>query len=132
MTSFIIDTNVILRLLLRDNEAHYKKAKFYFEKAAQNKIKLILPNEVLIEAEHVLNKTYKIPREKCGRLLSMITAACQSPTRKNNLTQIIKLYKNSKIDLVDITIFVASKHTGHKILSFDKDFKKLSKLSRVT
>ncbi len=54
-----LDTNIILRYLLQDSEEHKTKSKEYIENHAT-----YIKNEVFAEVVYVLNKTYKVPKQK--------------------------------------------------------------------
>ncbi|MBR0289262.1 MAG: PIN domain-containing protein, partial [Selenomonadaceae bacterium] len=56
MSKILVDTNVVLRYLLRDNEAQAQIAKVLIESGAY-----LLP-EVLMETSHVLRTFYEIDR----------------------------------------------------------------------
>ena len=49
MKKYFLDTNVILRFLLKDNEKYFNLSKNHFEKAKKGEIELNLLPEVLFE-----------------------------------------------------------------------------------
>jgi len=50
---------------------------------------------------------------------------------KEIIFEAISLYRLKNIDIVDLLVFVTSKNDNKKILSFDKDFDKLSPKIRL-
>lgn len=60
----LLDTNIILRYLVRDNENQYNEAVGYFKKAEQGKLKLLIKPTVIAEASFVLETYYKKTNEE--------------------------------------------------------------------
>ncbi len=60
----VLDSSVILRYLLADDETMYKKAK----EIVENESCLLLP-EVLAEVVQILTRLYKVPREDLAAVL---------------------------------------------------------------
>ena len=67
--SVMIDTNVILRYLLMDNERLYKMANEFFKNVFSGKTKAILKHSVIAEVVYVLQKLYKVERGKISEVL---------------------------------------------------------------
>lgn len=57
MSSIAVDTNVLLRLFVNDDEAQQNTAVELLEQAES----VVIPTTVLIETVWVLNRSYKIP-----------------------------------------------------------------------
>ena len=72
MTNYYLDTNVILRFLLRDNDILHKKSEKIFLEAEKGKSKIIITPSVIFEIVYVLEKVYKIKREKISKLLDFL------------------------------------------------------------
>ena len=62
MERSLVDTNVILRYLLQDDAALFKKASAILEKVKTGEQKVIILESVLTECVYVLLKVYKIGR----------------------------------------------------------------------
>ena len=60
--SYLIDTNVLLRLLLNDDAPQARKAQALLDQAASRSDKVLLPDIVLCELEWVLDSVYQVPR----------------------------------------------------------------------
>ncbi len=129
MKTYLADSNLFLRFLLKDNLKHYNKAKKYISQAKEGKIKIVLIPSVLFEINYVLAKVYSLRREEIANMLSSIV---HSPTleveNRYTLISALKKYKESNIDLVDIYLFDLAKNNNWESLSFDKDFEKIKKL----
>ncbi|PIY68906.1 hypothetical protein COY90_03385 [Candidatus Roizmanbacteria bacterium CG_4_10_14_0_8_um_filter_39_9] len=128
MKSYFIDTNVILRFLLRDNEGCYKKAVGYFGDAKAGNIQLHLIPEVIFEIDYVLRGVYSIPKQE---IVEICLKLVKSPLLKINdrsvLIQALEMYKTMNIDLFDIYLHYFALNKKSTVLSFDRDFEKFKK-----
>ena len=59
----LVDTNVILRYLLKDNEVLFKKASSLLEKVKVGEEAVVIPESVLAECVYVLLRIYKVERQ---------------------------------------------------------------------
>ena len=111
-----VDTNIIIRLLTRDDEEQFLKAEEIF--AAQQ---VFIADTVLLETEWVLRFAYKFKpdaiREGLTKLLGLANVHVNNP---ENLYRIIQLYKRG-LDFADAMHLVASLRYD-TFLTFDKTF----------
>ena len=63
--SLVIDTNAVLRYLLRDNEKQYIVTNDLFEAIKIGNKKAVLLESVLTECLYVLTKFYTVPKSSC-------------------------------------------------------------------
>lgn len=130
MTTYLADTNIFLRFFLKDNETFYKKAKNYLTKAKNKKIKLIVLPEIIFEIDYVLQGVYKLAKQKRAQLLKVLV---ETPyliiESRDVLMATINQYQKVNIDLFDIFLYQTAQVKKAKILSFDKDFRKLKRIS---
>ena len=128
MKKYFIDTNVILRFLLHDNEEYYNKAAGYFEDAKAGKIELNLIPEVVFEIDYVLRGVYSLSKQEVVEVCSRLA---RSPSLKivdrNILIDTLEKYKAMNIDLFDIYLYNFALSKKASILSFDRDFNKFEK-----
>lgn len=125
MKHYFLDTNIILRFLLKDVSVQAKKAKEYFYQAKKEKIKLILIAEVVLEAVYVLEKSYHVPRVKISELLSSLIKSKYLETEKKEiLIAVLQRFWQTKLDFVDLLLLEQSRSVTAQIFTFDKDLKK--------
>jgi len=128
MKKYYVDTNVFLRYLLEDNQKYAKKAAKYFEQAEEEKITLVVSPQIIFEIEYILYKLYKVKRRKIGDILQdLISWSYLQMKNRSLLYDSLILYKKTKIDLVDIVLFLEAKKDKASVLSFAKDFKRLKR-----
>lgn len=126
MLVYYIDANYFLRFILKDNLTQWKIADNYFEKAKQEKIKLVFLTEVILEIEYVMRKVYKFNRKLIFKYIStLLVIDSLEIADREILKMAILIYLDKNIDLVDAILFYKAKGKQAEVLSFDKDFDKL-------
>ena len=126
MIKYIVDANIFLRFLLKDNKKYFNQARKYFTQAKECKITLILLPPVVFEIDYVLKGVYSLSRQESANILSSLVKSPDLEVKERKiLIETIEKYKKVNVDLVDIYLFVVAKQQKAKILSFDKDFKKI-------
>ena len=68
--TIIIDANVILRYLLKDNKKFYKEAEALFDDVFSGKKKIWIMHSVIAEVVYVLLKLYSVPRKEIAEVLT--------------------------------------------------------------
>ncbi len=72
MTKDIVDANIFLRFLLKDNKKYFNQAKKYFARAKEHKTTLILFSSAVFEINYVLMGIYSLPRKESAEILSSL------------------------------------------------------------
>lgn len=127
---YLLDTNVIIRLLLQDNKNQLKIAQKYFKKAKNNELKLRIPLFIIVEAAHVFRTFYNIPKEEIiDKLSKIVSIPYVIVSDRGIIIEALRLYSGYGVDFIDCILFATARELNAKVLSFDKDFKKLAKLA---
>lgn len=118
------DTNVVLRYLLRDHEAHYAQANGFFEDVREGKRQAMLLEGVLVECVYVLTKFYQVPRaEAAGKLHGLLLYKGMRNPDRAELLVALQRYEKTQLDIVDC-ILLAKGATAHtEVFSFDADLR---------
>ena len=102
MVKKLIDANVILRYLLKDNEVLFKKASSLLEKVKVGEEAVVIPESVLAECVYVLSRIYRVERqiisEKFQGLFSYKGVA--NPDKKE-MIYAITLFGQTQLSIVD-------------------------------
>jgi len=126
--TYYIDTNIILRLLLEDNKKQAKIAKNYFKNAKKKLIKIVVISEIIFEINFVLQKVYSITKQEREKYLSaLIKTPYLEIENRQILLEMLKIYNQVNIDLVDIFLYLKAQEQNGIVLSFDKDIKQLQR-----
>lgn len=133
MNSIFLDTNVIVRLLIGDNKSQLKKVIKLFEKIEKGESKAIVSILVLAEVSWVCESVYDISRQDylpvLLKILGYKSISCQEMT-KSSMLEMLSGFGSTSVDFADYYLSYLSKKSGEKVVSFDKDFKKLVPKSR--
>ena len=128
MKEYYVDSNFFLRFILKDNLNQWKVANDYFKEAKLEKVKLVFLTETIIEIEYVLRKVYKLSRRIILKyLLTLLSINNFEIIDKELLKDALLYYGEKNIDFVDIIIFLKARSQNAEVLTFDKDFDKISK-----
>lgn len=125
----LIDANIILRLLIKDNQEHRDIASQYFKELwAWAYIGVITPI-ILSECRYVMKSFYKITNQ---RIAQMLYITIHHPNieleEKEECMLTLKLLEETSLDFADCYLLAKNtKKKYHWILTFDT---KLTKLSR--
>lgn len=117
---FLLDTNVIIRYLVKDHIEHFQQASIWFNQAKAGKIKMIIVPIVVAECCYVLESFYEVSRESIAQKMQVLLGQrwIQVENRKeiNNLWQ----YYLKGLHFVDSYLLSSSSINQTKPLSFDK------------
>ena len=121
MRKVLVDTNVVLRYLLFDNEEQAQVAKDLIEGGA-----FLLP-EVLMETSHVLRTFYNVDRQNIAAQL-LIVLDWVEMERKPVMFRAVKIFAETKLDFVDCIL--AAHHSLENVEVFTFDKKLINQLKR--
>lgn len=128
-TKVLLDTNIILRHLLKDNEQQFKRTSKIFKEIANQEIIAYINILIIHEAIYILRYVYKIDRRLIANKLNLLIKLNNLKLldiQKNQIFKVLEIYGNTKIDFPDIIYTEITKSLEISIATFDKDFKKLN------
>lgn len=120
----IVDTNILIRLFTRDDDAQIKQLVQLIE---QGNIVFHVQSIVLIEAYWVLLKVYNFNKEAILQVFEDFIEADGVELDEDSLVQrVLVRFREVKVDLVDVYLAEKSRNLGISVLTWNaKDFKKL-------
>ncbi|MEA1923460.1 MAG: type II toxin-antitoxin system VapC family toxin [Pseudomonadota bacterium] len=129
-----IDTNILVRFLVGDDELQAEKVYNIFKKVESNKGELFVPLLVVLELIWVLESVYEIPRKE---IIDSISELLLMPILKfENLSAIQQFTQNApenKYDLSDLLIAHSAAEQGcESIITFDKKASKFKLFELAT
>ncbi|KYF51064.1 hypothetical protein BE08_22765 [Sorangium cellulosum] len=115
------DTNVVVRLLLRDDAAQAKKAEQAFLRHARGD-GVFVPLVVLVETVWVLAYTYELGRKAIHEhLLSLIRTRGVVIDEADLVQDALDAYVKGSADFADYVILAATRREGCRaLLTFDR------------
>ena len=117
-----LDTNVLVRLLLRDDAAQAELARELFEANTGNDGSLFVSDVVLAELGWVLRSRYALAVEQIAHafraLLGNATLAWQS---QDAVAEALQLYERGSVDFADcLIVALARSHGCEATATFDR------------
>jgi len=117
----IIDANIVLRYLIKDDLSLHKKAVEIIDN--QN---LFLPNEIVAEIVYVLEKVYQIPKKEiCNVLTLLFKRENLEFIDKQIILTSLKYYHEYNLDYADTLLISYKKVQNADVLTFDKKLNKI-------
>ena len=125
MAKSIIDANVILRYLLKDDERLFEKASAFLERVKVGEETVVIPESVLAECVYVLLKIYKVDRRIISeKLRGLFAYKGVVNSDKRGLIDSLELFGQTQLSIVDCIVCSASLNSGVPLFTFDEDLKK--------
>lgn len=128
-----LDTNVIIRYLMKDDRKQFNIAENLIETALNQKKLLHLNLVILCEVVWVLNYHYKLKREEINTFLGMLLHAEQIEVENRQLAlNAFQEYQNSQADFADCIIGLMNDFLGcTTTYTFDKKAAKLVSFTKL-
>lgn len=125
MVEIIIDTNTILRFVLKDVSSQHIEVYELIKKAKGKKIKLIIPEIVVFETYFTLKSYYEYKKETLLIILESLLSADYFKIESNHtFMEAIKIFGNSNLEFVDCFLAAKSKLLETQLFTFDNNLKK--------
>ena len=109
----LIDANVILRFLLKDNTEQAEIAKDVIKKGACTR------TEVIAEVTYVLDSVYNMKRTDTYKCLVAILDLVRVEDKKA-IKEALEIYRDSTLDFVDCVLIGRNHILKEEVFSFDK------------
>lgn len=117
----IIDANIILRYLLKDNLELHRKSVSLIETNH-----LFVPNEIAAEIVYVLEKVYDISKKEIHDVLAVLFARGNfSFIDKDVILSSLEYYSKYNLDYADALLVSYKKIQQADVLTFDKKLLKI-------
>ena len=133
MNSYLIDTNILKRVITNDDPELSPKAKKVLTSASSGEYKLVITPIVLAESVYVLTSKnlYELTREKAVLALQIVMNIKNVLVDESDVVvQALEYYQNLKLDFADCYL-IAKKEVRNftGIKTFDTDIRKSDRAS---
>ena len=126
MNKFLVDTNVLIRLIVKDDELKYSAILKLVQKVENNEVTLIVPTVVIAECCWLLKSFYKVEKYLISEYLLDIIESENVEAEEDVALEALRLYSQKNVDFADALLSMKAK-SNIPILTWDKkDFKKLN------
>ena len=116
----LLDTNVILRFLVSDNQKQYQQASKWFKEAEKGKRKLVIKPIVIAEACFVLESFYRKSRKEISRTFEVFLSQKWLIVEDRDALLALWPWYRKKLHFVDSYLLALASQGNSRILSFDK------------
>ena len=124
----LVDANVILRYLLRDDEPLFQEASEILEKVRTGQEKMIILESVLTECAYVLLKVYDVDKSTIAeKLTGLLYYKGVTNLDKQDLIDAMNLFDQTRLSFVDCLLCAKSRNHAMPIVTFDKELKSIAK-----
>lgn len=120
---YVIDSNVFLRLIVRDVFDQQAETLRFFQSISRGEIKGVTSLLVINEVIWALQKFYSIPRNTfvpvlCDLLMSANISIIEF--EKEKLIEVLEEYQQSKLDFTDVFLAKFCEQSHCKLQTFDR------------
>ena len=126
-----LDTNVLVRFLVADDEAQAARARSYIERAIAAGETLYINRIVLVETVWILTRCYRQPRPAVADTLERILLAAEFEVEEKQLAwEALHEFRRGAADFADTLIGAVNRVAGcSTTATFDKEAGKLKGFS---
>jgi len=108
-----IDTNVLVRFLIRDDESQFEKARKLIKREVTAGRRVFVNQLVIIETEWVLRSRYAVPKVKIIEAISSLLDSIEIQFEDEpSIEEALFLWKDSSADFADCLIGVKNRRQG--------------------
>jgi len=128
-----LDTNVIVRLLVRDDERQAQRARNLLVQAEENEELMLVTDVVVLELIWVLLSAYSLSRAEALDALELLADLPVIKLRSHDVVrQLIQSGRGGREDLADLFIGLAGRRGGcESTLTFDRKLSRSELFSPV-
>ena len=134
MSEPFTDTDVIIRLLTRDDPAKQAAAYALFRRVEAGELTIAAPDTVIADAVYVLSspRLYRLPRADVHALLvPLVQITGFRVANRRAVLRALEVYASTRLDFGDAIIVAFMEQRSSNILySYDTDFDRVPGLSR--
>jgi predicted nucleic acid-binding protein len=123
----LVDTNLIVRYLVQDNEKHAKAAGRLFDACDRGDVLIVVLPVVVAECVFVLESFYEHPRADIASALARLISSPGVEIRELAIhLEALNRYKRTRIHFVDCLIAATAVAENAPVATFDQDFRKFN------
>lgn len=128
-----LDTNILLRFILKDHPKYSPKAETIIKKIDHGEVKVYISWPTILEVVFVLQNSIKLPKKEITeKLLPIFHLENVNLEQKGLLDTVFEYYVEKNISLTDAyNVALMQKKKVKQIYSFDSDFDKFPQIKRL-
>jgi predicted nucleic-acid-binding protein len=116
-----IDTNVLVRFLVRDDEGQYEKARRLIQREVSAGEPVFVSLPVLLETQWVLRSRYRLPKaDRLAAVSALLDTTDLLFEDEPAVEEALFRWKDSAVEFADCLIFAHNRRAGcHATATFD-------------
>jgi predicted nucleic-acid-binding protein len=120
-----VDTNVLVRYLVNDDEKQGARVKDLFDEAARNSDHIFIGNVVLVETVRVLESGYGFAKSELAEVVTdLLMAGLFRLEKKEEVEKALDRFLKGKADFSDyVSAEISAARARSKLHTFDKSCK---------
>lgn len=130
-----VDTDILIRLLTRDDPDKQAAAARLFEGVQAGELRLMAPDTVIADAVYVLAspRLYRIGRQEVASLLTpLVRLPGFQVQNRAAVLRALDLYASTRIDFGDALLVASMEQAGAgELYSYDSDFDRFPQITRL-
>ena len=116
----VVDTNVLIRYLVRDQENHYQQAVKWFRQATAGSIELEVKSLVVAEAVFVLQSFYKQKRDPIAESFEVLLSQRWLLVENREVLLAAFNWYRQGLHFVDSYLIACAQKDNCEVLTFDQ------------
>lgn len=124
MKQYLIDTNALVSFVTDRSPAQQEPVARLFEQAAQARVAVLCPQNVLVEFAYIMDKVYRQPKPLIRQMLTdFIALPGVTVVNDIDFAEVLDLWPEPIADLGDALVAATARGAKRTVLvTFDKDF----------
>lgn len=132
-TAYLVDANVVLRMLRDDNPKQSPQATALFKRAEAGEFILEITDVTAAEIVWVLTSFYNASRpDVANALLNLLGNPGVVASNAPWLTQALESYRDTNVDATDCFLAAFASIENQALISFDRDYRKFAGVRWLT
>lgn len=124
-----VDTNVLLRYLMKDHEQQYQYCFQIIELIENGVIRPYISSIVVLEIQYVLRSVYNVPKHEIRNFLQdLLSLRSLTIQEKSHTQKALQLHWNTNVKLSDCLI-TTQVPKGAILCTYDQDFQKFNDIT---
>ncbi len=108
-----VDTNVLVRFLVRDDEAQFEKARKLIKREVASGRRVFVSQLVLLETEWVLRSRFSLPKSQIiGAISGLLAATDVRFEDESAIEEALFIWKDNTADFADCLIGAQNRRLG--------------------
>lgn len=125
-SKFIVDTNILVRIIVKDDEKQHPYIESLIERVDQGELSLFIPTMVIAECCWVLKSVYKVSKSVISECLRDLLDSEGVDIEETICLDALQSHADNNVDFIDAYLACKSNLIRYPMLTWNvKDFKKL-------